>query len=46
MEDLDEDLVLELTPKKWNLNKRSMEPNKGINFLAMNNAKSISNYFW
>jgi hypothetical protein len=29
MEDLDEDLVLELTPKKWSLNKRSMEPRQG-----------------
>jgi hypothetical protein len=29
MEDLDEDFVLELTPKKWSLNKRSMEPRQG-----------------
>jgi hypothetical protein len=29
MEDLDEDLVSELTPKKWSLNKKSMEPRQG-----------------
>ncbi len=26
MEDSNENFVLELTPKEWNLNKRSMEP--------------------